>query len=143
MVPVSFSTLTNRKIVIPSSRTNYYVVDKNHFVELMKPILKQIYVDAEWYVGFYPDIAQAIANRVVDSAADHYASFGYFEHRLPYPIEVDESWYLAQYQDVRDAVAQGLFPSAHDHFYIAGYQEGRLPCANFTLKCVADLQHAA
>jgi len=134
MLSVPFATLINRKVLIPSSRTNYYVIDKNHFVDLMKPILRQIYVDEEWYIQFYPDIEQALSGRVVDSAADHYVTFGYYEHRLPYPIEVDQPWYLRQYPDVDEAVARGMFASAHDHFYAAGFQEGRLPCANFSLK---------
>jgi len=134
MLSVPFATLINRKVLIPSSRTNYYVVDKSHFIDLMRPILRQIYVDEEWYTRFYPDIEQALSSRIVDSASDHYVTFGYYEHRLPYAIEVDQPWYLTQYPDVDEAVSKGLFASAHDHFYAAGFQEGRLPCANFSLK---------
>ncbi len=112
-------------------------------MDLMKPFLSQIYVDADWYINFYPDIAQAITDKIVKSAAEHYVSFGFYEHRLPYAIDVDEPWYLTQYQDVGDAVGKGLFASARDHFYAVGFQEGRLPYANFSLKSAADLQHAA
>jgi hypothetical protein len=135
MFIVPFATLINLKIVIPSSRAKHYIVDKGHFVDLMRPLLKQIHLDAEWYVAFYPDVAQAVSDRVVDSAADHYVSFGFFEHRLPYEIDVDQPWYLAQYADVGEAVGKGLFASARDHFYAVGFQEGRLPHANFALKC--------
>jgi hypothetical protein len=130
----TFATLVNQKVFIPSPRTNYVAVDKNHLVDFMKPLLRSIFVDAEWYVSNYPDIAQAIAGGVVGTAAEHYATFGYYEHRMPYPIKVDEPWYLAQYSDVSEAVGKDLFPSAHEHYYLVGFKEGRLPHANFTLK---------
>jgi hypothetical protein len=134
MVLVPFSTLINKKVVIPSARTTYFSVDRNHFIDLMKPVLMQVYVDEDWYVTFYPDVAQAIGENVVASATDHYVSYGFYEHRLPYAIDVDEPWYVSEYQDVRDAVNNGFFPSARDHFLEAGYREGRMPFANFALK---------
>lgn len=133
----TFATLVNQKVFIPSPRTSYVAVDKNHLVDFMKPLLRTIYVDSEWYVRNYPDVAQAIADGVVGSAADHYAGFGYYEHRMPYEIEVDQPWYLAQYPDVGEAVGKGLFSSAHEHYYLVGFKEGRLPHANFALKLLS------
>jgi hypothetical protein len=100
----------------------------------LKPTLRKIFVDDEWYLKTNPDIAPAIASGVIASAGDHYVSSGYYEHRMPYEIKIDENWYLAQYSDVREAVSSQLFLSAHDHYYIAGFKEGRLPFAGFALR---------
>src|SRR5579859_2054845 len=131
MMPMNtFATLINQKVVVPSSRTNYVAVERNHLVDFMKPMLKSIYVDAEWYLHANPDVAQAMSDSLVTTAVDHYVTFGYYEHRMPYPIEVDATWYLAQYADVEEAVAKGEFSSAQEHFYLVGYKEGRLPYPN-------------
>ena len=132
----SFATLINQKMVIPSPRTQYVAVDKNHFVEFLKPTLRNVYVDTEWYLRTNPDIADAVQSGVVADAREHYVTFGYYEHRMPYEIKVKEDWYLAQYADVKEAVSNGLFLSAHEHYYIAGFKEGRLPYANFSLRVV-------
>jgi hypothetical protein len=137
MLMTTFATLINQKILIPSPRTNYVAVDRNHLVEILKPLLKEIYLDTGWYVNNHPDVAQAISDGVVQTSYDHYISFGFYEHRMPYEIEVDEPWYLAQYPDVGEAVAKGTFASAHEHYYVLGFREGRLPHANFTLRSVS------
>jgi 3-phytase/alkaline phosphatase D len=85
---------------------------------------------------YNPDIAEAIRSGIVENAKDHYITYGYYEHRMPYEIEVAEDWYLAQYPDVKEAVRKGLFPSGHDHYYMVGFKEGRLPHANFSLRLV-------
>jgi hypothetical protein len=130
----TYATLVNQKVIVPSARTNYVAVDKDHLVDFLKPFLKSIHFDAGWYVRAYPDISQAISDGIVRTAADHYLAFGYYEHRMPYEINVDQPWYLSQYPDVDDAVAKGLFASAYEHYYLVGFREGRLPYANFTLK---------
>ena len=134
MLMTTFATLVNQKILIPSPRTNYVAVDKNHLVDFMKPLLRSIYFDAEWYVSSNPDIAQAISDGVVDSAEDHYVTFGYYEHRMPYEIEVDQPWYIIQYPDVAEAITKGTFANAREHYYLVGFKEGRLPYPNFVLK---------
>jgi hypothetical protein len=116
--------------------TQYVAVDKDHFVEFLKPTLHNIYVDVEWYLRNNPDIAQAVESGIVANADDHYVTYGYYEHRMPYEIEVDEDWYLTQYPDVNEAVSKGLFSSGRDHYYTAGFKEGRLPHANFSLRVV-------
>jgi hypothetical protein len=136
-VPIStYATLINQKIVMPSPRTNYVAVEKDHMVDFFKPMLKHISVDSEWYLRVNPDIAEAIKNKIVSSAQEHYVTSGYYEHRMPYEITVDEPWYLSQYADISDAVKKGVFTSAKEHFYIAGYREGRLPSAHFTLNLI-------
>lgn len=134
----TFATFVNQKILLPSSRTNYVAVEKSHLVDFMKPFLKSIYVDSDWYIGSNPDVAQAIFDGAIATAAEHYVTFGYYEHRMPYRIEVDADWYLAQYADVNEAVTSGAFASAQEHYSLLGYKEGRLPYANFILKLAAE-----
>ena len=134
MMLTTFATLVNQKILIPSQRSNYISVEKNHLVDFLKPLLSQIDVDTDWYVKNHPDVACAISDGIVQTALDHYVTFGFYEHRMPYQIDVDEPWYLAQYADVGQAVAKGMFASAYEHYYSLGFKEGRLPHANFTLR---------
>jgi hypothetical protein len=103
----------------------------------LKPTLRTIYVDCDWYLLNNPDIAEAIQSGIVVNAEDHYVTYGYYEHRIPYEIKVEEDWYLTQYPDVKEAVQKGLFASAHGHFYTVGFREGRLPHAHFSL-CIIE-----
>ena len=135
MKGTSYATLLNEKILIPSPRTQYVAVDRNHLVDILKPTLRSIHLDADWYLQNNPDIATAIESGKVASAEDHYVTYGYYEHRMPYEIKLDEDWYLTQYPDVEEAVSRGLFSSATDHFSIAGFKEGRLPYAGFSFQC--------
>ena len=136
MRAATFATLINQKVLIPSPRTQYVAVEKDHLVDFLKPTLRNIYIDTEWYLRINPDIAEAIESGIVADAAEHYITSGYYEHRMPYEIKVEESWYLAQYPDVKEAVGRGLFSSAKDHYYVAGFKEGRLPHPNFSLRVV-------
>jgi hypothetical protein len=140
MTVASFATLINQRVLMPSPRTQYVAVERDHLVHYLKPILQQIFLDADWYVRVNPDIAQAIAGGILANAADHYVTCGYYEHRMPYEIRVNEGWYLAQYPDVAEAVGRGLFASARDHYYASGYREGRLPHAHFALRII---EHAS
>jgi hypothetical protein len=133
MSGASFATLINKKVLVPSTRTQYIAVDKNYLVDLLKPVLFRIYVDEEWYLRNNPDVVQAIEASRVASATEHYVTFGFYEHRMPYEIAVDEDWYVAQYPDVNQAVSNGVF-SARDHFYAAGFKEGRIPFAGFAFR---------
>jgi hypothetical protein len=90
MKGTSYATLINEKILIPSPRTQYVAVDRNHLVDILKPTLRTIHLDSEWYLQNNPDIATAIESGKVGSAEDHYITYGYYEHRMPYEIKVDE-----------------------------------------------------
>jgi len=129
----SYATLINLKLLIPSPRTQYVAVDRDHLIDFMKPALQRIYVDEAWYLRAHPDVAEGVARGVVAGAKEHYVSAGYYEHRMPYEIEVDGDWYLAQYLDVQEAVKSGEIETARHHFYAAGFKEGRLPAPGFTL----------
>src|SRR5258708_40193457 len=126
MKVASFATLINQKELIPSTWTRYVAVDKEHLVDFLKPTLRTIYMDPEWYLLNNLDIAEAIKTGVVANAEDHYVTYGYYEHRMPYEIKVEEEWYLTQYPDVKEEGHKGLFPSAQGHFYAVGFKYGRL-----------------
>ncbi len=130
----TFATLVNRKLLVPSARTAYVAVQRDYLVALMAPALATIHLDSAWYLAHSPDVAAAIDRGEFASAADHFVRVGYFEHRMPYPIDIDEPWYLAQYPDVAAAVRAGVFPTARAHFYQDGYREGRYPHPNFALR---------
>jgi len=132
----SYATLINLKLLIPSPRTHYIAVDKNHLIDFLKSTLRQIYVDEDWYLATNPDVETGILDGMVQGAKEHYVSAGYYEHRMPYEIEVDGDWYLSQYEDVRLAVKSGEIETARHHFYAAGFKEGRLPAPGFTFKLV-------
>jgi hypothetical protein len=75
----------------------------------------------------YPDIAEAIVQGIVLSSKSHFINDGYFEGRLPFPIQVDERYYLTQNPGVAEHVRKGDLASGQQHFDENGYQEGRLP----------------
>jgi hypothetical protein len=130
----SFATLVNTKVVIPSSRSDYLAVDKHFLQSSLLPLIEKIPLDDAWYLEWYPDVREAIRNRIIASAREHYVRHGYYENRLPYQINVDETWYLNQYTDVREALKQEQYPSGRGHFYTVGFGEGRLPYEGFVLQ---------
>jgi hypothetical protein len=129
-----YATLINKKILLPSQKTNYIAVETYFLVRALKAQVEQVYVDEEWYLTRHPDIQLAIKDGVVKNAKEHYALNGFYEHRQPYEILVDEAWYLSQYDDIKKAVLEGVFTSGQAHFEKLGYREGRLPYAGFQLK---------
>lgn len=133
MAVSTFASLVNGKVIVPSTRTDYWAVNKHFVADMMGPQLARIFVDEAWYLGHYPDVAKAIETGAVADATEHYRRFGFFEHRMPIRIEVNEEWYLKEYPDVAAAVKERVFPSAQAHFDIAGYAEGRLPQPGFGL----------
>jgi hypothetical protein len=96
-------------------------------VGLIKLMLAGAYVDEEWYLKKYPDVAQAIEKDQFNSAKHHFVEDGYFEARFPCEPMIDEAWYLQRYPDVAESVSRGEFASALRHFVEDGYREGRLP----------------
>ncbi len=129
-----YATLINKKILLPSQKTNYIAAETHFLVVALKPQIERIFIDENWYLIQHPDVRVAIKDGVVRSAREHYALHGYYEHRLPYAIDVDESWYLAQYQDIKAAVVEGAFATGQAHFEKLGYGEGRLPYQDFRLR---------
>ncbi len=83
--------------------------------------------DAVWYAATYPDVATAIADRIVTDEITHFVRFGYFEGRRPRPFDVDTGWYEETYQDVAQAIRSGAVSDARSHFDANGYFEARAP----------------
>jgi hypothetical protein len=96
-------------------------------IQMLRQVIIGVEVDEAWYLGRYPDIAEAIQQGVVKSPRVHFVNDGYFEGRLPFPIHVDERYYLAQNAGVADYVRKGMLESGQQHFEENGYMEGRLP----------------
>lgn len=101
----------------------------DEFTAVIRKLLGAITVDENWYRATYRDVAEGIKSGVHPSAGQHFVEHGYFEGRLPYPIEVDETWYLNTYPDVADGIRNGEHLSATEHFITNGYREGRQPSA--------------
>ena len=133
-----YSTLINRRLVFPSTRDEYVIIEKTYLFQVLFSMTSQIFVDEKWYSNRYPDVLSALDEGNIKNVAEHYALFGYYEHRMPYHIGVDEDWYLAQYQDVSKAVDAQIYESGQRHFEECGYREGRIPYANFRLKLRND-----
>ena len=129
-----YATLINKKILLPSQKTNYIAVETHFLVQALKSQIETVMVDEDWYLTRHPDVQVAIKDGVVKNAREHYALHGFYEHRLPYEIVVDEGWYLSQYDDIKKAVVEGVFTSGQAHFEKLGYREGRLPSPGFRLK---------
>lgn len=99
----------------------------DELLDLVKTFLRAIPFDEPWYRSTYPDVAEAVSRGAYRSAQEHFFEHGYFEGRLPFPLEVDEAWYLKTYPDVGTSVSEGAVISALDHFVRHGYEEGRRP----------------
>lgn len=77
--------------------------------------------DAEWYLSFYPDVADSGMDPL-----DHFTAFGDREGRSPHPL-FDAQWYLERYPDV---AAAGVSPVLH--YIERGASEGRDPGPYFS-----------
>jgi len=97
------------------------------FLKIIKMFAAALAVDEPWYLRHYDDIARVVRDGRLRSARQHFVDDGYFEGRLPFPIQVDEQWYLAQNPDVAEDVRKGVIASGQAHFDEFGYREGRLP----------------
>ncbi len=130
----TYASLLNRKILVPSPKTPYVAVERHFLTFCMETVLERVHVDEDWYLNSHPDIKDAIDAGRLESARSHYCKFGFFEHRMPYPIHVDETWYLTEYPDVKEAIRQEHFASGQAHFELIGFKEGRFPYPNFRLQ---------
>jgi hypothetical protein len=102
-------------------------VSYEDFIRIVKLLLAAAEIDESWYLERYDDIREAVDKGEVPSARKHFATDGYFEGRLPFPLMVDEDWYLSRYPDVAEGIRTGAIASATQHFITDGYREGRLP----------------
>ena len=132
------AALINRKLMLPSQKTNYMAVEMHYLSHAMRDQVGRIFVDEEWYAARHPDVLLAIQEGKIETVSEHYILYGYYEHRMPYLIEVDDAWYLDEYEDIAGAIKAGTFPSGQAHFEVAGYREGRIPYAHFRLRLRDD-----
>jgi hypothetical protein len=106
--------------------------------QMVRILLSVIEVDADFYLGRNPDVADGIRNGDIRSAREHFIDYGYFEGRLPYRIDVDEEWYLQAHPDVAETLLEGLYATGQEHFDGPGYGEGRLPFPAEPYAALAD-----
>jgi len=102
-------------------------VPYDDFLKLLRLLIAGTEVDEKWYLQKYEDIREAVEAGKIPSAKKHFVNDGYFEGRLPFPLDVDEEWYLSHYPDVAEGISSGAITSAKQHFTDNGYREGRLP----------------
>jgi len=126
VVVVPYACLLNSRIVVDAGHDEYVKVDRHFFNFCMRPILGKIRVDEEWYLSKHADVMNALKQGEVQSARAHYVMYGFFENRIPYPIEVDS------------AIEQNFFDSAQSHFDQVGFAEGRFAYAGFMLDTRAE-----
>jgi hypothetical protein len=120
--------LIRRSIEISTVRGELRVnVSYESFVAILRRMIQGIEVDEAWYLRTYEDIGDAVKQGSVGSARQHFVHDGYFEGRLPFPINVEEGWYLTEHPDVAESIREGTVVSAQQHFDKDGYREGRLP----------------
>ena len=120
--------LLRRSVEISTVRGELRVsLSYDDFIKLIRLMMAGVEVDEAWYSQQYEDIGRAIRDGQVASARQHFIDDGYFEGRLPFPINVDTAWYQAQYPDVADSIRSGGVQSPQSHFDEDGYREGRLP----------------
>jgi hypothetical protein len=96
-------------------------------VEIFRSIIVNMDIDEAWYLRRYPDVADAVRAGTFRSAKEHFVNNGYFEGRMPFPIQVYERYYLDRNPEVADFVRRELLPSGQQHFDENGYLEGRRP----------------
>lgn len=133
MVVSPWAVLLQNRICRPNPSGQVVAVNLEFFTECLRPMLVAIRFDEEWYLQKYPDVREAVLNRVLPNAHEHYLRYGFFENRLPYRIPVDEAWYLEQHSDIRIALQNNAISSAQAHFEQVGFAEGRMPFPDFEL----------
>jgi hypothetical protein len=102
-------------------------ISYENFIAILRTMISGVEVDEAWYARAYEDIGNAISQGKVRSAQQHFVDDGYFEGRLPFPMQIDERYYLSENPDVAESIRKGEVDSAQDHFTKDGYREGRLP----------------
>jgi hypothetical protein len=97
------------------------------FLSVIRLILAAVDVSERWYLRQYDDIATAVRNGIIFSGRHYFIEDGYFEGRLPFPIQIDEPRYLERNPDVAKDVKADRVASGQAHFDADGYREGRRP----------------
>jgi tetratricopeptide (TPR) repeat protein len=61
------------------------------FIKIIRRLLAGVTVDEAWYLQRYVDVANAVAAGKVGSARQHFINHGYFEGRLPGPVQAEDA----------------------------------------------------
>jgi hypothetical protein len=112
---------------------HYVELLETKLIDLLRILITRVEVDEKWYLATYSDVAAAVKNGALNSAHEHYVRAGYFENRMPGPIQVNEDWYTEEYPDVLSAIRAGAVKTGQEHFERNGFKEGRLPYAGWSL----------
>lgn len=129
----NFGTIQREQGLIWPLTSGRVALSVDLFRDLLRCALERVRFDENHYLDLYPDVADALLHGRFVDARHHYVEFGYFEDRLPFPVEVDEIFYFQTYPDIEAEVSAGTMPSAQVHFELYGYKEGRLPRAGWSL----------
>jgi hypothetical protein len=101
-------------------------LDRDGFMVVLTEMLQAASFDEQWYLGEYPDVAEAVERGEFSSAREHYVRFGYFEGRLPGLNGFDAEAYCGVYPDLEYILVEPKSDSkAKAHFIEHGYREGR------------------
>jgi hypothetical protein len=100
------------------------------------------YFDAAWYLGRYPDVAEAIARGRWHAALHHYLA-----NQAPTGFDpllhFSERHYLQANPDVAEAVASGALRNGYAHFLDHGVFELRAPAASLDLAAYVGVRRDA
>lgn len=102
-------------------------LSRSYLTVLLQPQLEQICFNEAYYREKNADLREAEARGDISDLHLHYLTFGFFENRLPCPVDVDGVFYARAYPDVTVALLESRTPSCQFHFETIGFAEGRLP----------------
>jgi len=60
------ASLINRKVMLPSQKTNYMVVEMHYLSQALRDQVGRVFVDEEWYAKQYPDVLQALKDGKIE-----------------------------------------------------------------------------
>lgn len=110
------------------------VMSPEHAVETSEDLTdstgQEIEFDEVWYLGKYPDIAEAVRDGVIPSGRNHYIRFGRDEGRLGFAFDPD--WYAATYPLAVAEAGDADHASLSRHYLNVGRFRGYLAHANST-----------
>jgi hypothetical protein len=102
-------------------------IDARLLRKLLMTLAATLPFDEAFYLGHYPDLAEAHGAGTIKDLRTHFVEVGFFEGRVASRPEVDEAYYTTTYPDVAQAILRGDVTSGTEHYMRAGIAEGRVP----------------
>lgn len=128
----SFNVIKKRlQLVGWDEGKDFVLVSRNSLKVLFKEYAKSqaSEFDEEWYLSQNRDVSDNLATSDLETGLDHFINHGYFENRMPRPIEINWKLYLDLNPDVHKNLSalegESLKKSAIQHYIDHGYREGR------------------